>query len=129
MDEHGMFDSMEATVVYNSTGATITLTGKKPHGLCSDLFAVMTSYSAAALEVSALRPSATGGFTWKAHELQDVQNMGLSFYVLPCGVTGTIESLVRTIELFDSNATTMLSSNMDFLVQRGVWPAPKPFGE
>jgi hypothetical protein len=70
----GCFASNTATVAFNASGATITITGKSPKGLCSDVFLVMTSYSIIAIEVSALRPTGTGGFkSWKANELQDIK--------------------------------------------------------
>lgn len=127
----GCFASNTATVTFNSTGATITITGKTPKGLCADLFVVMTSYSIIVIEVSALRPTGTGVFkAWKPSELQDVKNSGLFFYVLPCGLEGTVASILNTVTLFDSNATTMLAANMAFLMQRGVWPTPTlPFGK
>jgi hypothetical protein len=41
-----------------------------------------------------------------------------------------VASVLNTVTLFDSNASTMLTANMEFLMQRGVWPTPSvPFGK
>ncbi len=44
---------------------------------------------------------------------------------MPCGVLGSVESLVNTVNLFASNdSNTMTALNVDFLTRRGVWPNP-----
>lgn len=129
----GCFTSMKASVSFNSTGASVTLSGSGATSLlCSDTYLIATSYSIQVADVGALGPTATVGFAqWLPNEQQDVALNGLNIYVLPCGLLGTIDSVTKTVALFDStNYTAMASSNLDFLTERNIWPSPlQPFGQ
>jgi hypothetical protein len=51
---------------------------------------------------------------------------GVGLYVLPCGLLGTVTSALATVGLFDGSPQEMATANIDFLVERGVWPDNPP---
>lgn len=124
----GCFTSMSATATFSSSGASVTLTGSNPTTLlCSDVYVVTTAYSFAVADVSSLSGSAVATFkSWDTttQEATDVSLNGLRIYVLPCGLLGSITSILKTASLFtNTNTTSLEESNIDFLTSRGVWPA------
>jgi hypothetical protein len=125
----GCFTSMTATLQMNSTGGQVTLSGSGATGLfCSDTYVISTAYHVAIVDVSALSPTASGGFSaWapNTQEAQDAQLNGLRVHLLPCGLLGSVTSLLKTIQLYQDgdNTTALFDNNYAFLTERNVWPA------
>ncbi len=119
-----------ATLLPNNGGASVELVGTHPRTLtCSDAFTLTTSYSLALpVEVSAL--GATQRLTlppWGAEEALDVALNGLHVALLPCGLVGSLASILATVNLFiplSLNASDMNGINEKFLNSRGVWSGP-----
>ena len=141
----GCFASMTATATWapGSGGVSVKLEGTKPTGvLCSDVYLLATSYSLAfPVEVSALAPSATISLpAWPgADESLDITLNGISIGLLPCGIAGSIVSLVNTVNIFSplsGDITDLIKSNSAFLNGRKIWNGPEgpgsplvPFGK
>ena len=126
----GCFGAQTAGAAINSTGAALWLAGSAPTGLCTEYYLITTSFQAALLAPSALAANVSAALVWSgADEAADVAANGLGVYALPCGLLGTVSSALATVGLFDGAPDEMASANIDFLVQRGVWPddPPQPF--
>lgn len=122
----GCFQDMSVNAKWISgTEAEITITGSNPTSLlCSDSYLVTTPYGAKFAILTSLTPSHTVKWTAKSGTLegQYAKINGLQLYVLPCGLIGSIESLLKTISLFDAPTTAELfSNNAAFLRQMNVW--------
>jgi hypothetical protein len=117
---------MAATATFEPSGASVTLTGTSASSfLCSDSYLVTSSFSIQLVTVGGLAPSASANFSWSgADEIADVNVNGLQIMVLPCGLLGTVSSVLKTVGLFSGNASQLATSNIDFLVERNVWPSP-----
>ena len=128
----GCFNNMVASATFGPDGATVTFTGSNATSLlCSDLFLVATQFGLTPLELAPLSPTASVKVNFTADgEAADVQLNGLGVYIMPCGLLGTVESLLATVSLFDGpSQQAMTDANLQFLTQRGVWKAPvAPFG-
>ena len=125
------FGSVVATTHVSGGQANVTITGSSPSGLlCSDTLLVITSYRVVKLLTpSALSPVASTTFTLENSEAKDLFAGGFKVLLLPCGVVGSIESVVATVSLFLGDDEAQYQRNMDFLTQRGVWPAATPFNK
>jgi hypothetical protein len=127
----GCFSSVSASVTYAAGAASVTLTGTGPTSLlCSDVFLVGSQFALTPVTISELAPSAGVAVNYTTPgEDADVALHGLGVYIMPCGVLGTVTSLLATVTLFDApTPADMAQSNVEFLTQRGTWPAALPFG-
>lgn len=122
----GCFTSMSASTAFDSNGATVTLTGTGSTSfLCADYYLVTSSFGVSLGSVGALSPTTTIRFNYTGpDEILDVSLNGLNIMVLPCGLLGTITSVLNTVDLFNGTQTELQNRNIAFLVDRGVWPAP-----
>lgn len=129
----GCFTSMTATATITGQSATVTITGTGATSLlCSDLYVVSSLYGITVAEVSALSPSKAVTLTFgSASEATEASINGMRVFLMPCGVIGSVSSIINTVGLFTStNETTLADTNIDFLRYRGVWPNPSvPFGK
>jgi hypothetical protein len=124
----GCFGSLSATVSWPAGGGvSIVLKGDRPATLvCGDVYLLATSYSLSIpVEVSALSPSATLSLpAWSAEEAVDVSLHGVTIGLLPCGVLGSLASLLATVNIFSplsGKVGDLVASNSAFLNGRGVW--------
>ncbi len=141
----GCFAQMTATATWapGAGGVSVKLEGATPSGpLCSDVYVLATSFSLAfPVEVSALAPTATISLpAWPgADEALDITLNGISIGLLPCGIAGSLVSLVNTVNIFSplsGDVTDLIKSNSEFLNGRKVWNGPEgpgsplvPFGK
>ena len=123
----GCFGSQTAALSVNASGVSVWLAGASPTGLCSEYYLMTTSFQAVLLSPSALAANASGAILFSgADEASDVAANGVGLYVLPCGLLGTVTSALATVGLFDGSPQEMATANIDFLVERGVWPDNPP---
>ena len=126
------FASVSATAAFGADGGVaVTLRGASPASLtCSDAFTLTTSYSLALpVELSALASTRTLAFPkWASpDEALDAALHGVHVALLPCGLVGSLASLLATVNLFiplSLNASDMNGINERFLAQRRVWSGP-----
>jgi hypothetical protein len=124
------FTSVTATNVYSASNyINITITGSNPTSLlCDDLLAVATSYGLYLISIGELAPTSTISIPLTSTAISaDVSTNGLAILSLPCGIVGTIQSILTTINLF--SGTDLAVSNIDFLTERKVWPPVQPFNK
>jgi hypothetical protein len=131
-DGTGCFGTVTATTTYTATGAVVVLRGINATTVpCLDSYIVSTSLSVSVpVELSILNSvqNVTLG-PWGADEAADVALNGLGVHAIPCGLVGSLVSLVATVGLFVGNETDVAAANADFLSTRGVWQDPlEPFG-
>jgi hypothetical protein len=114
-----------------SGGVTVTLKGSNPSTLlCSDAFLLGTSYSLSLpVEVSTLSPTANLSFPqWASpDEAADVALRGVRVGLLPCGLLGSITSLLNTVNIFSplsGREADLVASNERFLHGRAIWNGP-----
>jgi hypothetical protein len=127
----GCFGSLSASASFSGAGVEVTLTGASPATLlCSDVYTITTSFSIQLpVEVSALAPTQKIAFPkWAgADEAADVALNGIHVALLPCGIVGSLASILATVNLFvplSLNASDMIPINSRFLNERGVWSGP-----
>ena len=128
----GCFRSLIATAVFNASGGVaVTLKGSNPTSLlCSDTYLLATSFSLTLpVEVSTLAPTATLRFaSWAgADEAADVALHGVRVGLLPCGLLGSVASLLATVDIFSplsGKEADLVASNQKFLNGRGIWTGP-----
>lgn len=122
----GCFTSMSAAAAFDANGATVTLTGTGATSfLCSDYYLVASSFGVSLGSVGALGATAAIRFNYTGpDEITDVSLNGLNVMVLPCGLLGTITSVLNTLDLFNGTQTELQTRNINFLMDRGVWPQP-----
>lgn len=122
----GCFTSMSASTAFDANGATVTLTGTGATSfLCSDYYLVASSFGVSLGSVGALGATTSIRFNYTGpDEIVDVSLNGLNIMVLPCGLLGTVTSVLNTVDLFNGTQTELQDRNINFLMDRGVWPAP-----
>jgi len=123
------FQNMKAGMRWVSpTSAVIDITGSNPTELlCGDLYIVATRYEEHWVYLEDLTPNTTVVLTnLSGTRAQDVHDGGVSILVAPCGVVGTVTSLVKTLTLFLGEGQAIFNSNMDFLEEKGVLPKGNP---
>jgi hypothetical protein len=126
----GCFAALTATAAFTAGGVEVTLKGANPRGLlCADAYTLTTSYSLALpVEVSPLASTQRLNLTWRSpEEALDVQLNGVHLALLPCGLVGSLASILATVNLFiplSLNASDMAPINEHFLNSRGVWSGP-----
>lgn len=118
--------SNTATLTMNATGFTVTFAndGKPSSLLCSDALTIVSRE-----KIHLHSNTALGGKTQvlsaafaNADEGVDVKSHGLAVYTLPCGLLGTLTSVLSTVGLF--SGATMVQNNVDFLNYRKVFDPP-----
>jgi hypothetical protein len=128
----GCFATVTATAAFGASGVTVTLVGSGPSALlCSDAFLLTTSFSLSLpVEVSTLASTQHLSFAqWSGpEEAQDVALNGIHVALLPCGIAGSLTSLLNTVDLFfplSLNASAEIGPlNTHFLSSRRVWSGP-----
>jgi hypothetical protein len=60
------------------------------------------------------------------YEQTDILLRGVGMYYLPCGITGTAESVYKTYEIF--NGTNLQASNAEFMAYKMNWTMV-PYGK
>jgi hypothetical protein len=121
------FASQSAVATLSASGVAVALSGASPSSPgCSEFYLVTTSFSSALVALSSSAPRGNASITFGADEAADVAVNGVGVYVLPCGLFGTVASALATVGLFDSDPAQMAATNMEFLLERGVWPQNPP---
>lgn len=127
---NGCFSTLTASAVFTPIGVEVTIVGKNPRTLlCSDAYILTNSYSLSLpVEVSALVSTQKLTLKWDTpEEAQDVSLNGIHVALLPCGLVGSITSILETVNLFiplSLNASDMEGINERFLNGRGIWNGP-----
>ena len=130
---NGCFRSVIATAAFSSAGhggVTVALKGSNPTGLlCSDAYLLATPYSLALpVELSTLAPSANLTLAFATpQEAAAVAQRGVSVGLLPCGLLGSVASLLATVDIFSplsGKEADLVASNEKFLNGRGIWTGP-----
>lgn len=57
---------------------------------------------------------------YRDNEMQDLLDNGMGLYRLPCGMSGSVESLYKTYEMFNGN--DLQKANAEFLSYKMKWP-------
>lgn len=106
----------------------VTITGSNPTAaLCGDLYILSTRFHEEWVYLEDLSPNTTVFFTNVTGPVaQDIANDGVSVLVAPCGLVGTIESLVKTATLFFGEGNAIFKANMDFMEEKGLLPRNNP---
>jgi len=125
------FSSMKGTLTLSPDGksANFLLEARNPAKLdCNDWYVFANSYQNYWLDVAVLNNNRNVTLkNFKPDELRDLQQNGLAVLVMPCGILGTIESIVNTASLFIG--PDLDGSNRKFLLERGVWSSFDTFGK
>jgi len=93
---------------------------------------VITSYGTAFAEVGELTPDVEARFDPLPGGLpvEDVRQGGMRVTVLPCGILGTVDNVLATVNLFLGDGEGLVERNAEFLSQRGLFPKnPVPYGK
>jgi hypothetical protein len=127
------WSSVTATLRLGGSGDAwafaVDLVGSKPDELlCGDLLVVTTSYQSAIVELEDLSPNATATFSaWiSAGEQAEVAAQGLHVLLMPCGLLGTVDSALATVNLFVSEGEAEIEANAAFLTDYNIMPSPLP---
>jgi len=100
--------------------------------LCGDYYGVGTKFSHNSLAISVAHSVVKKmhvNMTFKPHELDDIKRNGVNLFIAPCGVAGTISSILNTVKLFKGLEEAVTRANQDFLVARGLFDKFEPFGK
>jgi len=126
----GVFSGMAASAKFASSGVSVTLTGSGATGAGLDeYYIIATSADLTLASVSVLGATTTTTLNYTvSYGAQDAALNGVNVHLLPCGLLGTLQSVLRTASLFSGNNSALAAANIDFLVERGVWPSATPFG-
>lgn len=121
------FSRIDVALVADNRGGTLELhaSGARQSG-CSDYLMLANLER---VHFHALRGE--GAFKidfthWTQREYDDIVRHGMHIFNLPCGEVGTIQSLYRTLQLFDSH--DLASVNVEFLQRVLNWTT-EPFGK
>ena len=68
-----------------------------------------------------------GCFTQPHTQYDSIKAVGLDIFVLPCGLLGSVESVLKTVSLF--NGTNTVQNNVEFLSERKVYGPFKAFNK
>ena len=103
----------------------IHFTRPKPSGLfCEDYYGLGTKFSHHTLSISVAHSVVKKmhvNITYQPYEFDDISRNGINIFIAPCGVTGTVTSLLNTVKLFKGlSAKAVTKANQDFLVGRGT---------
>lgn len=127
------FASINATVRANATHGEFLVEGVGVGAgwpLCEALVTASSSFAwspPVRLTPVAPRATMTWAFAFGADEAADVAARGLEVVAWPCGLEGTLASLLATLPLLDSNETTAARSNAAFMESRGLVPPLAPY--
>lgn len=125
------FGSVTASAYAAGSHLNVTISGSSPANLlCSDVLLVISSYRVVgAVLPSALKPTASLSFDMVNLEAKDLEAGGFKVLLMPCGLLGSVDSLLATVSLFIGDDEAFYKRSMDFLTQRGVWPDAVPFNK
>jgi hypothetical protein len=106
----------------SATEVTVSLSGLEPTEiLCGDLYIISTKYDQQFVLLEDLSPSKTITFSnLTGVRGLDVRSNGVNVLVAPCGLLGTITSVVKTLGLFLGEGETLFEANIDFLEEKGL---------
>jgi hypothetical protein len=120
------FNNMQATFTVNAgSGGVITLDARNnSQADCDDWYLFSGASWNYWLDVGTKNSNRTVTIkAWHSQdEWQDLQANGMQVMIMPCGIKGTIESAIKTVGLFIGD--DIVKPNMDFLLERKVYPAP-----
>lgn len=123
------FQNMRATMHWSGNDeVSVTMSGTNPTELlCGDLYILSTRFEERWVYLEELSPNATVKFSnLNGSRKDDVTSGGISTLVMPCGLVGSVESLVKTLSLFIGEGQAVFESNMEFLEEKGVLPKGNP---
>lgn len=116
------FQNMQANVRWSAQDEiSVDLVGSNPTEICGDLYIVSTSYDQRWIYLEDFSPNSTVKFSnITGNRALDVHSNGVSVLVAPCGLLGTVASVVKTLSLFLGDGETLFDANIDFLEEKGL---------
>jgi len=127
--ESQCFGSVTATTTAAGNSVNVTISGSSPKTLlCSDVLLIVSSYRVlGALIPGELKPTEHKSFALEHLEAKDLEQGGFKVLIMPCGIVGSVESLIKSVSLFVGDDDAMYRRSMDFLRERHVWPSNNTF--
>eukprot|EP01138_Halocafeteria_seosinensis_P014845 gb/GECG01015155.1/.p1 GENE.gb/GECG01015155.1/~~gb/GECG01015155.1/.p1 ORF type:complete len:584 (+),score=51.41 gb/GECG01015155.1/:1-1752(+) len=131
--EGSCFSQMQAKLTsMGGDNYTLTLGGSNTNSTgCSDTYLIVTSYDILGLlDISTLDNSQSLPFSVAgSNQHIDLMQNGVHILFMPCGILGSIESLVKTVGLFVGNGQPLLERNAKFLKYKGIYKELKKYNE
>lgn len=122
------WQTTQATLSLTATGAHVDFHVANPsEGICDDVYMITTPYSLRLMDISTLNNERNSSFDFVANEAEYVKSRGVDVLLLPCGIIGTIESLIKTAGLFINTPEGLEEQNAIFLSERHVFPPMEIF--